>query len=224
MSWPASRSTDETTAPCTDSSEPRRSRVPPPAARRDDHRARRRRPPRRTPRIGSSPASNGVSERVRTDHLGTVGAGERARPGAAARPSGALDSRPVARSSVSAERAGARVVDVDELVFEQTLVQDRETARDHEPARREHRIADLVGPALGGQSALDHREGTLGRRRRRSSRQREPGAQAMVTAGVVELGRDVDDGSFPLAPRSSWWSRTSRSPLRSPNKTRSGHT
>ena len=84
---------------------------------------------------------------------------------------------------------GPAVVDVDQLVLEQTLVHHGEATRADEASRRERGHPELVRPAFGLESPLDDPEGAFRQRRRRRDGKAEQCAHPMITARVVETGR-----------------------------------
>jgi hypothetical protein len=83
-------------------------------------------------------------------------------------------------------------VAADELVLEQALVDDGEAAGLDEAAGGERGERLLARAALGLPAPLDGAERALGGgRRRRRVGEREPGAEAVVLAPVVEIGGDA---------------------------------
>ena len=107
---------------------------------------RRRRARTGRPRRGRShTTSEWTPQHLRAFHLDDRAGGQRRRIVI-----GPREKKPVARSSVSARaHARRRRCDVDELVLDDALVSDRETAGEDEPARREGGQADLGRPTLG---------------------------------------------------------------------------
>ena len=156
---------------------------------------------------------DGVAQRVGPDHLGAFDRGGRAgghrarRHRASGDDAGATQQgqgQGVGPGVVGQRRGRGREVgidseavggsDVHQLVLQQAVVHHGQASGPHEAPRREGGHPPLVGAALGAQPPLHHREGALGLRRRRRLGQGQPHPEAVITARVLELGGDPDQG------------------------------
>src|SRR5205085_2695299 len=91
------------------------------------------------------------------------------------------------------QREGERPPGVDKLVLEQALVQKGEPAGRDEAAARERREAVLVRAALGREAPFHDAEGALGTRGVGGPWEREPRAEAVVAALVVDGRLDAHE-------------------------------